>query len=44
MVNHFMVGSNDIERSKCFYDAVLGVLGAGAPMRNVADSRHVRLL
>ena len=30
MFSHVMVGSNDIERSKRFYDAVLGVLGAGA--------------
>ncbi|MCC5795137.1 MAG: VOC family protein [Chromatiales bacterium] len=28
MLSHVMVGSNDIERSKRFYDAVLGVLGA----------------
>lgn len=32
MLNHVMVGLNDIERSKRFYDAVLGVLGAGEPM------------
>ena len=43
MLNHVMVGSNDIERSKHFYDAVLGVLGAGEPMRNKADSGHTRL-
>ncbi len=43
MFNHIMVGSNDIERSKQFYDAVLGVLGAGEPLRNVAASGHVRL-
>ncbi len=42
MFNHVMVGSNDIERSKRFYDAVLGVLGAGEPVRNVAASGHVR--
>lgn len=42
MLNHVMVGSNDIERSKAFYSAVLGVLGAGEPFRNVADSGHVR--
>jgi catechol 2,3-dioxygenase-like lactoylglutathione lyase family enzyme len=24
MFSHMMVGSNDIERSKCFYDAVFG--------------------
>jgi len=43
MFSHVMVGSNDIERSKHFYDAVLGVLGAGRPLRNVAGSGHVRL-
>ncbi|MEK8048018.1 MAG: glyoxalase [Burkholderiales bacterium PBB6] len=43
MLNHVMLGSNDIERSKAFYDAVLGVLGAGEPIRNVAASGHVRL-
>jgi len=43
MFNHIMVGSNDIERSKRFYDAVLGVLGAPAPLRNVNDTGHVRL-
>ncbi len=43
MLNHVMLGSNDIERSKAFYDAVLGVLGAGQPMRSVAASGHVRL-
>ncbi|HEX8613733.1 MAG TPA: VOC family protein [Telluria sp.] len=43
MFNHIMVGSNDIERSKRFYDAVLGVLGAGEPLRNVAPSGHTRL-
>jgi len=43
MFSHVMVGSNDIERSRRFYDAVLGVLGAGEPMVNVADSGHTRL-
>ncbi|NIA00172.1 VOC family protein [Massilia sp. CCM 8734] len=43
MFNHIMVGSNDIERSKRFYDALLGVLGAGEPLRNVAPSGHTRL-
>lgn len=43
MFNHVMVGTNDIERSKRFYDAVLGTLGAGEPMRNVAGSGHTRL-
>jgi catechol 2,3-dioxygenase-like lactoylglutathione lyase family enzyme len=43
MLNHVMVGSNDIERSKRFYDAVLGVLGAGEPVRNLAPTGQVRL-
>ena len=30
MFSHVMVGSNDIERSKKFYDAVLGTLGVPA--------------
>ena len=38
-----MVGSNDIERSKRFYDAVLGTLGAGEPLRNKASTGHARL-
>jgi catechol 2,3-dioxygenase-like lactoylglutathione lyase family enzyme len=43
MLNHVMVGSNDIERSKRFYDAVLGTLGAGEPLRNSAPTGHTRL-
>lgn len=44
MFNHIMVGSNDIDRSKAFYDAVLGTLGfAGEAFRDIAPSGHVRL-
>ena len=43
MLNHVMVGSNDIERSKRFYDAVLGTLGAGEAVRNKALSGHERI-
>ena len=43
MFNHIMIGANDIERAKRFYDAVLGTLGAGEPVRNVAASGHTRL-
>ncbi len=43
MFSHVMVGSNDIDRSKRFYDAVLGVLGAGEPLRNAAGTGHMRL-
>ncbi|MEC9406594.1 MAG: VOC family protein [Pseudomonadota bacterium] len=42
MLSHVMIGCNDVERSKRFYDAVLAVVGAGAPIRNVAASGHVR--
>jgi len=43
MLNHVMLGSNDIERSKRFYDAVLGVLGAGEPVRNLNATGQTRL-
>lgn len=43
MFNHIMVGTNDIERSKRFYDAVLGVLGAGAPAQNKSPTGQNRL-
>ncbi|CAN5166558.1 VOC family protein [soil metagenome] len=43
MFNHIMVGSNDIERSERFYDAVLATLGAGKAMRNAAPTGHMRL-
>lgn len=43
MLNHVMLGSNDIEKSKTFYNAVLGVLGAGEPMVHVNDTGHTRL-
>jgi len=43
MLNHVMIGSNDIEKSKAFYNAVLGVLGAGEPMVHVNDTGQTRL-
>jgi catechol 2,3-dioxygenase-like lactoylglutathione lyase family enzyme len=43
MLYHVMVGSNDIERSRQFYDAVLGVLGCPPAMTNEAATGHVRL-
>jgi catechol 2,3-dioxygenase-like lactoylglutathione lyase family enzyme len=43
MFSHVMVGSNDIERSKRFYDAVLGVLGAGEALRNQNSTGQTRL-
>jgi catechol 2,3-dioxygenase-like lactoylglutathione lyase family enzyme len=42
--SHIMVGSNDIERSKRFYDALLGgVLGAKEPFRNLNGTGQIRL-
>jgi catechol 2,3-dioxygenase-like lactoylglutathione lyase family enzyme len=43
MINHVMIGSNDIEKSKAFYTAVLGVLGAREPMEHVNDTGQKRL-
>ena len=43
MFSHVMVGSNDIERSKRFYDATLKTLGVAEPVRNMANSGHNRL-
>jgi catechol 2,3-dioxygenase-like lactoylglutathione lyase family enzyme len=43
MFSHVMVGTNDIERSQRFYDALLAVLGAGSGVRNEASTGHVRL-
>jgi catechol 2,3-dioxygenase-like lactoylglutathione lyase family enzyme len=40
---HTMVGSNDIVRSKRFYNAVLGALGHGEATLNMAGSGHTRL-
>jgi catechol 2,3-dioxygenase-like lactoylglutathione lyase family enzyme len=38
-----MVGSDDIERSKNFYNSVLGVLGVKDPVVNVNDTGQTRL-
>lgn len=34
MFTHVMVGASDLEKSKQFYDAVLGELGIGEPIRD----------
>lgn len=34
MFSHVMIGSNDVAKSKTFYDAVLGALGANAAMQD----------
>ena len=43
MFSHVMVGTNDIERSKRFYDAVLATLGVGEALRNQTKTGHARL-
>ena len=43
MFNHVMVGTNNIERAKRFYDAVLGTLGVGEPALNKTSTGHTRL-
>jgi catechol 2,3-dioxygenase-like lactoylglutathione lyase family enzyme len=43
MLSHMMIGSNDIDKTKRFYNAVLGVLGAGAPMEHTNDTGQARL-
>ncbi len=43
MFSHIMIGSGDIERSKQFYNAVLGVFGADEPIVHVNDTGQTRL-
>lgn len=43
MFSHVMLGSDDIERSKAFYNSVLGVLGASEPVVNINDTGQTRL-
>ena len=43
MLNHVMVGTDDIERARRFYDAVLGVLGAAGGTLNVNGTGQSRL-
>ena len=43
MFSHIMVGSNDIERSKRFYDAVFAVLGVPEALCNQSPTGHTRL-
>ncbi|MBJ65955.1 MAG: glyoxalase [Rhodobiaceae bacterium] len=42
MFSHVMVGANDIEESKVFYDNLLGVLGAqpGIPVPNLTGQQR----
>ena len=44
MFNHIMVGATDIEASKKFYDATLGVLGAKPGYQHIGHSGVVRYM
>ncbi len=43
MLSHVMLGTADIEKSRAFYNAVLGVLGAGEPLVNENATGQTRL-
>jgi catechol 2,3-dioxygenase-like lactoylglutathione lyase family enzyme len=43
MLNHVMIGSNDIEKTKKFYNSALSVLGAGDAMEHVNETGQTRL-
>jgi catechol 2,3-dioxygenase-like lactoylglutathione lyase family enzyme len=43
MFNHLTIGSNDIDASEQFYNAVLAVLGVGEAIRNQNAKGHHRL-
>ena len=38
MFNHIMIGTNDIDKSKAFYEKVLKVIGVEGSMDNTLDS------
>ncbi len=44
MFSHIMIGTNDIEKSKAFYEKVLGVVGGGSSMENISKSGHKRIM
>ena len=43
MFSHIMIGTDDIESSKKFYDSVLAVLGINNPVRNKNETGQQRL-
>ena len=44
MYSHIMVGANDIEESKKFYDSTLAVLGAEPGVLSVNPTGHKRYM
>jgi catechol 2,3-dioxygenase-like lactoylglutathione lyase family enzyme len=43
MFNHIVIGSNDVERARLFYDAVLGTLAVGNAVVDVLPGGPSRL-
>ncbi|MEM8593936.1 MAG: VOC family protein [Pseudomonadota bacterium] len=43
MINHVVIGSNNIQRSKAFYDATMSTLGVNAPVELTNDTGQTRL-
>ncbi|USD64279.1 VOC family protein [Vibrio sp. SCSIO 43136] len=43
MFSHIMIGSDDIEKSRQFYNEVLGVLGVETPVENSNDTGQKRI-
>lgn len=43
MLNHVMIGTNDIDVSRSFYNSVLGVLGARNAIVNLNETGQTRL-
>jgi len=44
MFSHVMLGANDIEESKAFYDATLSVLGARPGKLSLNHDGHTRYI
>ena len=44
MINHVMIGTNDIDKSKAFYEKVLAVLGVRGGIDNTSPSGHKRVM
>lgn len=43
MLNHVMIGSSDIEKTRSFYNTVLAVLGAAEAIEHQNDTGQIRL-
>lgn len=43
MLNQIMIGSNNIQQTKRFYDAALAIIGAKSAMENVNATGQTRL-